>query len=103
MRLTDWPGGEVTMQVRAKVVKWRLSRKSCLHAAVIARGDRTGHCLECGTAVATPFTINGTSPAREAPLPSPASCTMGQLITMADYRLPPRVEATVESALDGAA
>jgi hypothetical protein len=91
------------MRIGTKV-KSRLSRKSCLHAAVIARGERTGHCLECGTAVVTPFTITGRrATARPAPCASPASCTMGQLITMADYRLPPWPEAPIDSTLDGAA
>ena len=91
------------MRIGTKV-KGRLSRKGCLHAAVIARGERTGHCLECGTAVATPFTIAGrNAAARRSPSSSTESATMGQLIAMADYRLPPRVEATAASTLDGAA
>ena len=91
------------MRIGTKV-KGRLSRRGCLHAAVIARGERTGHCLECGTAVATPFTIAGrNAAARPAPPSSPMPTTMGQLISMADYRLPERVESTADSTLGGAA
>lgn len=89
------------MRIGTKV-QGRLSRKGCLHAAVIARGERTGRCLECGTAVATPFTITARNVAA-APSPSTESLTMGQLITMADYRLPPRIEGAADATLDGAA
>lgn len=88
------------MRNGAKVLKSRLARRDCTHAVVTTRGQHTGQCLECGTAVATPFTITAHSdPARHEPSSSVGSCAMGQLIDMADWRLLP----PVDSELGGAA
>ena len=95
------------MRSRAKIRARWFSSSRCLHAAVIARGEHTGKCLECGAEVATPFTIQSRGHRAERSERSSAvgSCAMGQLIDMADYRLPPAVGTwgSIDSSLDGAA
>lgn len=45
------------------------------------------------TGVATPFTITSHSDPGQEPGSSGGSCAMGQLIDMADWRLPPPVDS----------
>ena len=95
------------MRSRAKIRTGWFSRSRCLHAAVIARGEHTGKCLDCRAEVTTPFTIHsrGQGAGRTEFSSAVGSCAMGQLIDMADYRLPPAVGAlaSFDSSLDGAA
>lgn len=83
------------MRSSSTIPSRRFFRKNCLHRAVVAAGERTGQCLECGAGVETPFTIRGGT----------NNVVLGHLISMSEYRLSPASDPSghPESMLGGAA
>ena len=76
----QWLTGRRMQDRRRPFVRVRVEAAGeCEHRALVGGGDHVGRCLECGTCIRTPFTIQGRA---DAPRLS------ANRLTMEEVRLP---------------
>lgn len=57
----QWLTGRGTQEKRRRFVRVRGEAGECEHRALVGAGDHAGRCLECGSCVRIPFTIQGSA------------------------------------------
>ena len=82
----QWLTGRGTQEKRRRFVRVRGEAGECEHRALVGAGDHAGRCLECGSCVRIPFTIQGSG--RTGPGPNQ--------LGMDEVRLPAAVVPVLE-------